>query len=62
MNNICSQHCVVAKDLKSYIKGKIKMLERDFRIQLTSVERLHFYELKSEIAVDNYALTLIRAY
>ena len=54
-----SQHCVIAKDLKSYIKGKIKMLERDFRIYPTKEELAHFQELKTEIAVDNYALTLI---
>ena len=57
--NTDSIHYVVAKTLKDYTKKKIQMLERDFYIYPTAEEIKHFYELKTEIAVDNYALTLI---
>ena len=45
--------------LPQYIKEKIKMLDRDFLIRLTSEDIKHFNELKSEIAVDNFAMQLI---
>lgn len=59
MDLVTSAHCIKAKDIKSYVKQKIKMLERDFRIVLKPEEIKHFNELKTEIAVDNYALKLI---
>lgn len=48
--------------LKTYIKGKISMIERDFGLRLSDVQKEHFYSLKSEIAVDNYARVLLRDY
>ena len=45
--------------LPQYIKEKIKMLNRDFLIKLTSEDIAHFNELTSEIAVDNFAMQLI---
>ena len=52
-------HYIVAKDINDYIKKKIKMLEHDFRIHLTEKEIEHLNELKTEISVDNYALSII---
>ena len=54
-----SLHYVTAKTLKAYVKEKIKILERDFCIRLTPEDIRHFNELKTEIAVDNFALSLI---
>lgn len=42
-------------DIKKYIKAKIQFLRREFCMNLTDEEIAHFYELKTEIAVDNYA-------
>ena len=44
--------------IKSYIKEKIKMLRKEFYMNLTESELAHFYELKTEIAVDNYVQDL----
>ena len=41
-------------DLKTYIKGKIKMLRKEFHIRLTESEIQHLKSLQTEIAVDNY--------
>ena len=48
--------------IKTYIRMKISMIERDFRLRLSDVQKEHFYSLKSEIAVDNYARVLLRDY
>lgn len=45
--------------LKDYIAAKLKMLHRDFKLDLDLEEILHMQSLKSEIAVDNYARDLI---
>ena len=45
--------------LKTYIKRKIRMLEEEFFIDLTSSEIEHMKSLKSEIEVDQYAHRLI---
>ena len=58
-NYVGMQHCIVARDLKDYIKKKIKMLEREFCIRVTESDIKHFNELKTEIQIDNYALQLI---
>jgi len=42
-------------ELKKYIKEKIRMLTKEFHFNLTNEELHHFYELKTEVAVDNYA-------
>lgn len=46
---------------KAYIKEKIKMLTdpRGFALKLTDEEVQHFNELKTEIAVDNFARKII---
>lgn len=41
-----------------YVKEKIKMLKRDFRIRLTDAEVAHIHSLKTEIAVDNFCHAL----
>lgn len=47
--------------LKTYIKEKIKMLTdpRGFALKLTDADIQHFNELKTEIAVDNFARKII---
>lgn len=40
---------------RAYISEKIRMLEGGFRIWITPEEKAHFYQLETEIAVDNYA-------
>ena len=47
--------------LKTYIKRKIRMLERDFWITLSQAEKDHFWSLASETAVDNYAKDILSA-
>ena len=46
--------------LSVYKSTKIKMLERDFKVLLTPADRRHMDSLKSEIAVDQYARTLVK--
>lgn len=58
-NYVGLQHCIIAKDLKDYIKQKIKMLEDEFYIYLTESEINHMHGLKNEIQVDNYAIDII---
>lgn len=41
--------------LDKYIKEKIKMLRRDFRMNLTEADIEHFNLLSTEIEVDNFA-------
>lgn len=48
------------KDLKKYIQNKLEMLEYEFFLKLTPLERYHFHELKTHLAVDQYAHTLLR--
>ena len=45
--------------LKDYIKQKIKLLKRDFCLDLTSEEEQHFWDCKTESDVDHYAHDLI---
>lgn len=45
--------------LNQYIKQKIKMLQRDFKVYLTDEQMDHIKSLTSEIQVDNYARTLL---
>ena len=41
--------------IEKYIKAKIKFLEKQFCMRLSETEIDHFYELKTETEVDNYA-------
>lgn len=45
--------------LEDYIAAKLRILHRDFKLDLDPEEILHMQSLKSEIAVDNYARDLI---
>lgn len=38
-----------------YRKAKMVMLQRDMHITLTYEQKQHFYGLKNEIQIDNYA-------
>lgn len=52
----------VPKDLKQYINDKIKLLVREFFINLTTEEIAHFWELTTEKEVDRYAKRLLIKY
>ena len=41
--------------LKQYIESKIRMLTRDFLIELTEEEIDYMHSLTSEVAVDTFA-------
>ena len=45
--------------LKSYRRMKIKMLERDFCINLTSEERARAETLKTEAAIDQFCMGIL---
>ena len=47
--------------LKQYIKEKLKMLQDDFRLKLSTTEITHMQSLKTERQVDNYAKALLNA-
>lgn len=44
--------------LTKYIDEKIDMLEKEFCMKLTARDKRHFYNLKSEYEVDQFAHTL----
>jgi hypothetical protein len=46
--------------IKTYIKGKIRMLTKDFYMRLTDEEVTHMKSLKREIDVDNYVHDLFQ--
>lgn len=52
-------HNTRKQSLKSYRKMKLKML-KEFYIQLTDEQLAHMNELKTEIAIDNFCISLIR--
>lgn len=41
--------------IANYIKKKIEMLRKDFKIRLSKAEIAHFNELVTEAEVDRYA-------
>lgn len=45
----------IQPSIKYYIKEKIRMIEEEFRIELTEDEKEHFYWLETERDVDQYA-------
>lgn len=45
--------------LPQYIAHKISMLQSNFKLKLTEAEIAHMESLQTEIAVDNYAHSLI---
>lgn len=52
-------HNTRKQSLKSYRKMKLKML-KEFFIELTDEQISHMNELKTEIAIDNFCISLIR--
>lgn len=46
-------------NIKTYRRQKIKMLEKEFMLTLTTEEKNHFNELETEAAIDRYARTLL---
>lgn len=44
---------------KTYKKMKLKMLEKDFCIKLTTEEQIHAMSLETEIQVDQFCLSVI---
>ena len=44
---------------KTYKKMKLKMLQRDFCVQLTDAELAHYNTLKTEIQVDKFCVTVL---
>ena len=46
--------------LNEYKKAKIKLLERDFYINVTEEERMHIETLESQMAVDRYCRTILK--
>ena len=38
---------------EKYIKAKVTMLEKEFKIRLTYAEKAHLEELKTQVAIDN---------
>ena len=47
-------------NIKTYRRQKIQMLEKEFKLNLTSDEKNHFNELETEAAIDRYARTVIK--
>ena len=52
----------IDKPLEQYIRDKIKMLQRHFFIDLTAAEIDKMKRCKSEIAVDNYAISILSSH
>lgn len=46
--------------IKSYVKAKVRLLERDFLIPVSEDDILRMLACKNEIQVDNIARTLIK--
>ena len=63
---ICNEPKVYKREksvsLPQYKKNKIKILQRDFCIPLTSEEIEHMKSLTSETSVDRYARELMNKY
>lgn len=49
---------IVYRTIKQYVKAKLKMLRRDFFMNITEEEEAHMYSLKTETAVDRYVRDL----
>lgn len=47
------------KSLESYKRHKIRMLKRQFYVRITDEQEEYLNSLQSEIAVDNYARSLM---
>ena len=58
--NTSSVEVPMTTNINAYRKARMKMLERDFHIYLTEAEIDHMNELTSEIAIDNFYISLIQ--
>lgn len=47
-------------NLQEYIKYKINMLEKDFKIRLTYAEKTHLEELTNDRAIDRAVRQIIK--
>lgn len=50
----------VGVPISKYRAAKIKLLQKDFRVNVTEEERAHIETLESEIAVDRYCRTILK--
>lgn len=48
--------------LKTYVRYKIKLLEKDFFVQMSKDERDHFEVLCNKTQVDNYTRDILNKY
>ena len=48
--------------ISEYKKAKLKILKRDFQIDVTIDEQEHLNELESEIAIDRYCRMIISSH
>ena len=46
--------------ISKYRIAKIKLLQKDFKIDVTEEERLHLETLETEMAVDRYCRTILK--
>ena len=58
--NTSSVGVPMTTNINAYRKARMKMLERDFHIYLTEAEIDHMNEMTSEIAIDNFYISLIQ--
>ena len=52
-------HSPVFKNPEQYLKAKLKILSRDFKIEPTETELAHLHTLTTEISIDNAILSVI---
>lgn len=52
-------HSPAFKTPVKYVEAKLKILRRDFKIDLTEEEIAHLNTLKTQIAIDNAVLSII---
>lgn len=55
---ICS-HSPQFTTPENYLKAKLKILSRDFRIEPTEMELAHLHTLTTQISIDNAILSVI---
>lgn len=54
-----TSHSPQFKEPEKYIKAKLKILSRDFKIEPTKEELAHLNTLKTQISIDNAILGII---
>lgn len=58
-NEYITSHSPQFNNPEQYLKAKLKILSRDFRIEPTKEELEHLKTLKTEISIDNAILSII---